>query len=242
MKAKRGWMMLAAVLTISVTSVLTSCSDDSSEPTSATDPLPYPQEYINNKDLSVKPGDSFFDYCNGSWLVANPIPSDATKNLGGLYAASDKMNERIEQLKTNVADIGKFYTLMDQMYSHAEASRAYIATQKAKIQKPASKEEAYRTIGKMYRDGVNALRMSFTAIWDKTQLKAVLTPKELDQPSEDVIARLQDQERMPLTQTRAVDKNSIPALLAEGLGFDPSLIMIEDGEDKEWEDCASMAW
>ena len=32
MKAKRGWMMLAAVLTISVTSVLTSCSDDSSEP------------------------------------------------------------------------------------------------------------------------------------------------------------------------------------------------------------------
>ena len=57
----------------------------------------------------MKPGDSFFDYCNGSWLAANPIPSDATRNLGGLYAAEDKMNERIEQLKTRVADIGKFY-------------------------------------------------------------------------------------------------------------------------------------
>ena len=235
MEAKRGLMILAAVLTISVTSVLTSCSDDNSEPTSATDPLPYPQEYIDNKDLSVKPGDSFFDYCNGSWLAATPIPSDATKNLGGLYAADDKMNERIEQLKTRVADIGKFFTLMDQIHSHAEASRTYIAAQKAKIQKPASKEEAYRTIGKMYRDGVNVLRMSFEAIWDKTQLKGVLLPKEDILPNEDVIARLQEQERMPLTNTRAVGKKSIPALLAEGLGFDPSLILITDDEDKEWE-------
>ena len=226
---------MAAVMTISVTSVLTSCSDDNSEPTSATDPLPYLQEYIDNKDLSVKPGDSFFDYCNGSWLAATPIPSDATKNLGGLYAADDKMNERIEQLKTKVADIGKFFTLMDQIHSHAEASRTYIAAQKAKIQKPASKEEAYRTIGKMYRDGVNVLRMSFEAIWDKTQLKGVLLPKEDILPNEDVIARLQEQERMPLTNTRAVGKKSIPALLAEGLGFDPSLILITDDEDKEWE-------
>ena len=68
--------MLAAILMLGSSSLLTSCLDDSGEPTSATDPLPYPQEYINNKDLSVKPGDSFFDYCNGSWLAANPIPSD----------------------------------------------------------------------------------------------------------------------------------------------------------------------
>lgn len=235
MKAKRGLMMLAAILILGGSSVLTSCSEDSGEPTSATDPLPYPQEYINNKDLSVKPGDSFFDYCNGSWLVANPIPSDPTKNLGGLYAAGDKMNERIDQLKARVADIGKFYTLMDQIHSHAEASHTYIAAQKAKIQKPASKEEAYRTIGKMYRDGVNALRMSFTAIWDKTQLKAVLQPNEFDRPSEVVIARLQNQERKPLKLTRAAGESTIPALLAEGMGFDPSLIMIEDAEAKAWE-------
>ncbi|MBO6028444.1 MAG: hypothetical protein J6P75_04465 [Bacteroidales bacterium] len=36
-------------------------------PESAVDPLPLPAEMEANKDLSVDPGDSFFDYCNGSW-------------------------------------------------------------------------------------------------------------------------------------------------------------------------------
>ena len=39
MKAKRGLMMLAAILILGGSSVLTSCSDDSGEPTSARDIL-----------------------------------------------------------------------------------------------------------------------------------------------------------------------------------------------------------
>ncbi len=38
------------------------------------DPLPPPPEIKTNKELSVKPGDSFFDYCNGTWLQTHPIP------------------------------------------------------------------------------------------------------------------------------------------------------------------------
>ena len=44
-------------------------------PFDATDPLPYPADYTARKDLSVDPGDSFFDYCNGTWLKNHPIPA-----------------------------------------------------------------------------------------------------------------------------------------------------------------------
>ena len=54
---------------------------DTPEP--VVDPLPYPQELETNKDLSVDPGDSFFDYCNGAWLQAQPIPEAAA--VGGLH-------------------------------------------------------------------------------------------------------------------------------------------------------------
>lgn len=236
MEAKKWTMMLTAILTMSVVSVLTSCSDDNSKPTSATDPLPYPKEYTDNKDLSVKPGDSFFDYCNGTWLKNNPIPTDPEKNLGGLYAAGDVMNGRVEQLKASVPDIGHFYTLMDQIHSYPEASRTYIYSQVDKIQKPASKEEAYRAIGRMLRDGVNALHITFAAKWDKTQLKAVLLPDGYQLVDEDLATKLQEQNRIPLMQTRAGGQNSVPKLLAEGLGFDPSLLMVNVEELTEWEE------
>ena len=42
------WMLLVLVLNI------VSCSDDCNEPALVTDPYPYPQEYLANKDLSVK--------------------------------------------------------------------------------------------------------------------------------------------------------------------------------------------
>ena len=48
------------------------------EPESKVDPLPLPSEIEANKDLSIKPGDSFFDYCNGSWLNSHPIPACAS--------------------------------------------------------------------------------------------------------------------------------------------------------------------
>ena len=31
---------------------------------------------LNNMDLTVKPGDDFFDYVNGTWIKTHPIPSD----------------------------------------------------------------------------------------------------------------------------------------------------------------------
>lgn len=224
------------MVTLCSAGVLTACSDDDSSKSSATDPFPYPAEYLSNKDLSVKPGDSFFDYCNGTWLANNPIPTDPTQNIGGIYEANDVMKERIEQLKRSVPDLSRFYTLMDKTHDYPEASRTYINALKAKIRKPTSKEEAFRTIGKMYLEGARVLDITVVLIWDKTQLKAVFYPDVIAAPNEETIMQLQKQERTPLKQTRAAGKNTIPALMAEGMGFNPELIMMDDAEVHIWEE------
>ena len=231
---KISFWMLAAILTICATGVLTSCTedDDNNDVVSATDPFPYPKEYLANKDNSVKPGDSFFDYCNGTWLASTPISSDPSKNFGGLYDALTMMDERVEQLKSSVPDLTRFFSLMEQIHDKPEASRAYIDAQKAKIQKPQTKEEAYRTIGKMYVEGVNVLGMTFSIKWDKDQLKAVLKPGGSVSMDDSEMEHHQTK----LLQTRAASKTTVPALLAEGMGFDPSL-MVTDNEDTDiWEE------
>ena len=221
---------------VSSLSLLSSCSKDevAQEVPSATDPYPYPKDYTDNKDLSVNPGDSFFDYCNGTWLKKNPIPADPTKNLGGLYAAEAVMNERIEQLKRDVPDMGKFFALMDHIHDYPTESRAYIEAEMAKMKKPSSKEEAYRAIGKLYLEGINVLDAGVFLIWDKDKLKLILSPIDFPENDETTILRLQSQERHSLSQTRAGGNTSIPALLAEGMGVDAALLEVTDEEMEVW--------
>jgi putative endopeptidase len=40
-----------------------------------------PKKFIDpaNMDLSIKPGDDFFDYANGTWIKENPIPAKETR-------------------------------------------------------------------------------------------------------------------------------------------------------------------
>src|ERR1700744_1428905 len=42
---------------------------------------PKPRKFIDpaNMDLSVKPGDNFFEYANGNWIKNNPIPAKETR-------------------------------------------------------------------------------------------------------------------------------------------------------------------
>ena len=91
----------------------TACSDD--DPYSASETLPMPPEIEANKDRSVNPGDSFFDYCNGSWLAANPIPTDTDLNLGGLYDCQPVMNQYKAELRKNVPDLRHFYDLVEHI-------------------------------------------------------------------------------------------------------------------------------
>ncbi|MCU0372491.1 MAG: M13 family metallopeptidase [Ignavibacteria bacterium] len=58
----------------------------------------FSQPAINtaNMDLSVKPGDDFFRYANGTWMKNNPVPPDQTR-----YGAFDELRENnIMQVKS----------------------------------------------------------------------------------------------------------------------------------------------
>lgn len=222
-------------LVFSSLSLFTACSKDDIEASSATDPYPYPDEYLANKDLSVKPGDSFYDYCNGTWLDKNPIPDDPKKNLGGLYAAEAAMEERVEELKRTVPDISRFYTLSDHMHDYSKESRDYIAALDAKYKKPATKEEAYRTLGKMFMDGIDVIQA--TPIWDKDRLKLIIQPMSASIiNTQQNMELLKSQQRRGLSMTRAESGETALTLVAEGMGIDPAMLQMSETEILRWND------
>ena len=226
---------VTTLLAISSLSLFTACSkDDVAEIPSATDPYPYPDDYTANKDLSVHPGDSFYDYCNGTWLKNHPIPDEPNKNLGGIYAAKEAMEERVEEVKKSVPDISHFFTLTDHMHDYSKESRDYITAQMAKYKKPATKEEAYRTLGKMFKDGIDVVNLSL--IWDKDKLKAVILPASKVIDTEQYIQQLQSQERRSLSVTRAGGGETALTLLAEGMGIDPTMLQMSEAEILQWND------
>lgn len=210
------------------------CSCLSVSPFDATDPLPYPAEYTARKDLSVDPGDSFFDYCNGTWLKNHPIPAP-DKMIGGYYEADPAMEERVETLKKTVPDIGRFFELLDAIHTNPEASQAYIDAQKAKIPRPQSKEEAFLTLGRLIADGVDPwgapIMPAFTVTWDKDHLVATLNPPielpDLPMPNPPAPATL-----VPIVQTKA--GGSAPELIARGIGMDPSEVYMNPSLQLFW--------
>ncbi len=232
---KNSFCALVTLLAISSLCLFTACSkDEVAEIPSATDPYPYPADYTANKDLSVHPGDSFYDYCNGTWLMNHPIPDDPNKSLGGIYAAKEAMEERVEEVKKSVPDISHFFTLTDHMHDYSKESRDYITAQMAKYKKPATKEEAYRTLGKMFKDGIDVVNLSL--IWDKDKLKAVILPASKVIDTEQYIQQLQSQERRSLSVTRAGGGETALTLLAEGMGIDPTMLQMSEAEILQWND------
>lgn len=196
------------------------------EPESTVDPLPLPPEIDANKDLSVNPGDSFYDYCNGTWLQLNPIP--ASGSIGGLYDLDAVMEERVRQLRASVPDIGHFYDLMDHMHDQPEKSQAYLDEQKARFPKPTTKEEAFLTMGRMIADGFapgeSPAMRSFELTWkDGKQMGIIYPPLSIPITSN----YINPEDLIPATQTKA-DDIWAHALVVEGMGLDLSQFVISE--------------
>ena len=202
-------------------------------PDSQTDPLPLPSEIEANKDHSVKPGDSFFDYCNGAWLQSHPIP--ATGNLGGLYEVSGVMEQRVNQLKALVPDIGHFYDLMEHMNDRAEQSRAYVDALKARFPKPATKEEAFLTMGRMLAEGItpgaHRTIQSWNLVWTGEKLMGLIIPP-LNIPQKPSYTNPEDY--IALLQTKSGELNAAYALVVKGMGLDPSLFVTNTAMEAYW--------
>lgn len=63
-----------------------------------------PSKFIDpaNMDLSVKPGDDFFDYANGTWLKQNPIPAKETR-WGSFNILRQENTDKLLNLLTEVS-------------------------------------------------------------------------------------------------------------------------------------------
>ena len=209
----------AALCCMMAVTLFTACSDDNTP--SATDPLPFPMD--EKKDLSVDPGNDFFQYCNGTWLANQPEVKTGSK--GGMYDADPVMKQRVEELRNTDPSIGRFFNLMENMYAQPEASQAYIDAQKAKIKKPTSYEEAFHAIGEMAMDGASPLN-EFELIYVDGKLMGMLRPAGA-KPSLPYVKEKIDAE----TLTKVTATNC-PVLkqIAEGMGIDPEMMYTH----KDW--------
>ena len=63
-----------------------------------------PTKFIDpaNMDLSVKPGDDFFEYANGTWIKHNPIPAKETR-WGSFNILHQENTDKLLKLLNEVA-------------------------------------------------------------------------------------------------------------------------------------------
>lgn len=215
------------LITLFLLAAAVACQKDFPAP-SATDSLPSPEGFAAGKDASVDPGDSFFDYCNGAWLKGqDPHPA---RTIGGMYDGEIAMQQRVEWLKQMVPDIGRFYQLLDNIYSQPEKELAFINAKKASVKKPESKEEAFRAIGKMMAEGVPFPTMPLYLLWENGQLRGALVP-----PSSSLQADEEGNYNLiPLAATKAAATTAETCII-EGMGMNPDLFVTAPELEPYWE-------
>ncbi|QEM12913.1 M13 family metallopeptidase [Mucilaginibacter rubeus] len=103
-----------SIIAISFGTLLSACShEDKTKAYEAGDPV------IHNMDTTVKPGDDFFKYANGTWLRKNPIPA-AYASWGIGNVVQDELRDRMKKINedalkanapkgSNTQKIGDFY-------------------------------------------------------------------------------------------------------------------------------------
>jgi putative endopeptidase len=57
---------------------------------------------LDNRDLSVKPGDDFYRYANGTWLATFEMPADRTR-YGSFELQREKSEQRVRKIIEELA-------------------------------------------------------------------------------------------------------------------------------------------
>lgn len=110
-----------------------------------------------NMDLSVKPGDDFFAYVNGTWLKNTEIPADKS-SYGAFTTLRDLSDARVKDIIEEASakeaapgseeqKIGDFYAAFMDMDSINAAGMTPVAEDLAKINAVTTKEDVARLMG-----------------------------------------------------------------------------------------------
>ncbi|WP_288452507.1 transaldolase [uncultured Microbacterium sp.] len=144
-------------------------------------------------DMSVKPGDDFYDYANGTWAKNTPIPADKS-NYGAFNILDDLSRERISSgnlaaliVDRNVTGVTTNPTIFAGALSKGEAYAAQVADLAAA---GASVDEAiFRITTDDVRDATDIFRPVFDATGGVDGRVSIEVSPELAHDTEGTIAQ-----------------------------------------------------
>ena len=171
---------LLLIIGISVMMIATACNDNGSvkdaEENKALD--------TSNMDLSVKPGDNFFEYANGGWIKSHPIPPEYP-----MYAAFTEIYEQnLEKLKTLFQKVSKEKNLKKGSVEQQIGDYYFAGMNKERVNKLGyepikpylkgidginNSEDIVKIMTQMHLDGLNPL-FSFYAGQDEKNSEMVI--------------------------------------------------------------------
>jgi putative endopeptidase len=123
MKLKLTSLMLAGAVCLSANVFAVEGGKHKAKPSQRKSSVTPPKKYIDpaNMNLSVKPGDDFFEYANGTWAKNNPIPGDKT-SWGSFIILRDGNNKNLVSLLKDVSAGGQLKGSLKQRVGDMFAS------------------------------------------------------------------------------------------------------------------------
>ena len=155
---KKKQLMLAAILTISGAMVFSGCSETKDNP--AVPVVPDQPSVVDNgkwtiddsyMDTTVKPGDNFFMYCNGTWWKNTTVSDD--EKVTGFFRTTigNSVKSKLQTLA-----YPNFLTLIshaEHLDETAEAAATILQEGVALLESSQTVEEAWRNTGILMAQG-----------------------------------------------------------------------------------------
>jgi putative endopeptidase len=160
----RRRLLVTAALLSAVCVVAAHAATSESRP-----PQAHPNSGIDraNFEPSVRPGDDFFQYVNGSWIRNNPIPPEYSRwgafsqlhdeNLVKLRAIVEKLSNSSEPLDANRRKLRDFYrTAMDEAKLESQGIKP-LAAELHKIAAIQSRADLIAELGHLRSEGIESI-------------------------------------------------------------------------------------
>ncbi|MFS8083403.1 MAG: M13 family metallopeptidase [Ginsengibacter sp.] len=131
-----------------------------------------PMKYIDraNMDISVKPGDNFYEYANGNWLKNNAVPNSQTR-WGSFNILAETSSQRLKNISEEAAAnptknalmqrVGDFYASAMDSTGRNKLGYEPIKAQLQELNSLTTKQQVINEIATMRTDGSGAPLFGF---------------------------------------------------------------------------------